>query len=223
MASERGRALASGPVILALVGSGCVLPTPLGELPAESSDGTDSGGSTSMDPGATSMASTTAEGSSSADTGMIGPAPMHAWVLRFDEWQDAMPTGSGGAESGGGDGDSGGMGGPPPETLMVQISTGFDSCEDPWVPLQCGEQWNILMQIPPELQAPGTYDLFEQLNAIVTVTGPVEPGGFCSGGGGTLLGQVELFTVDQQEVTGRLFMTDAFDFDANVEFEADGC
>lgn len=145
---------------------------------------------------------------------------MHAWVMRYDDYQEAMPD-FGTTDSGNVGSDTGT--GVEPETLVVQISTGPDDCDDPWAGLQCGEQWAISIRIPPSLQVPGTYALFEQLNAGYSATGAPRPGDICSGGGGSLEGEIELTVVSEQEVRGQLSNTNVFEFDGDVSFVALGC
>ncbi|MCA9707724.1 MAG: hypothetical protein KDK70_17875 [Myxococcales bacterium] len=210
------------PGLLLLAGGGCALPTPLGELsdPATTTETSSTTGTSTI--GATSEVSTMGStDGSSGETGTVGPFEVHAWVMRYDAYIDAAPDDGGQSDSGVGTDTGTSIS---PETLVVQISTGPDDCDDPWASLQCGEQWEVFMLIPPELQVPGTYLLFEELDAFFSATGPIEPGGdLCSGGGGTLEGQAELTVVSEQEVSGRLTMTNAFDFDANMTFTALGC
>lgn len=217
-----------------LLGAGCAVPTSLGALSAQSSS-TSASSSTSgsgtasasgsnasegvtigVTSGATSESST---GSPSTGTDMVGPQPMHAWVMRYDDWSDAAPGDGGTTDSGGSDTGTEVS----PDTLVVQISTGPGDCEDPWAGLECGEQWQIFMLIPPELQVPGTYVLFDDFDAFYSATGRPEPDGQCSGGGATLEGQAELSVVSEQEVSGQLSMTLVGDFDADVSFTALGC
>lgn len=229
MANERGlEPLWLGSLLGAFA---CAVPTSLGELNAQS----DSVGVTGSASATTTMVDTdsTSTSSGASSTGPVpddtttgpgtGPLPMHAWVMRYDDYQDAMPdfgtTDSG--NSGGGGSETGT--GIEPNTLVVQISTGPDDCEDPWAGLQCGGQWAMFVLIPPSLQVPGTYALFEELDAGYSMTGALEPGDICSGGGGTLEGEIELTVVSEQEVRGQLSSTNVFEFDGDVAFVALGC
>ncbi|MCX4242693.1 hypothetical protein [Paraliomyxa miuraensis] len=212
---------------LAWLGSACALSTPLGELPRETSGdatavetetGTGSGGITTVAPPPVETDGT---------TGVVGPLPMHAWVMRYDDWlmatEDTAETDSGPSDSGNGTGTGPDIA---PDALVVQISTGSDDCIDPGAALECGAQWQISMLIPPELQVPGTYLLFEELSGFVSMTGELEPGGFCSGGAGTLEGTATLLVVSEVEVQGFLSGTEGsslFGIDTDVEFIALGC
>lgn len=204
-------------VLLLPIGLACPLPTPLGELPASTTqtiDASSSSGGSTNDPGLTTLVPP------DETTSGAGPLPMHAWVMRYEDWIAL------GDDTGVDSGDVGGTGGGTevsPDALVVQISTAPDDCANPHAPMECGDQWILSFVIPPELQAPGSYDLFVELSGFFAVTGPLEPGDSCSGGAGSLEGIAELMVVSEQEVSGRLSMTTVFDFDANVEFAALGC
>ncbi len=198
----------------------CALPTPIGQLSHEDTESTTTGPPPTTSGSSSSGGVSVTTATTDVETGMIGPFEMHAWVMRYDDFIDLAP--------GGGSGDGGTSGGgtgsdPSPDTLVVQISTGPDDCDDPWAGLQCGNQWSMSLLIPPPLQVPGTYQIFDELGGFVQVTGPDEGGDICSGGAGSLDGQADLSVVSEQEVSGQLSMTDVFDFDANVAFTAVGC
>lgn len=222
MASERVIARIAV-ALLSFASQGCAVPTSLGQLSAETEGMTGStGGSSSSGNSGQTSAATLGSSSAEADstTSMIGPLEMQAWVMRYDDYIALQPDGPE-TDSGG---DSAGTGSEiSPDTLVLNITTGPNRCDDPWAGLQCGEQWSISMLIPPELQAPGEYMIFEQLEGFYTMTGPFEGGDQCSGGGGSLEGLATLGVVGEQEVSGQLSMTFALDFDANIAFTALGC
>jgi len=224
VANERAAARIAVAMLWAVSLVGCALPTSLGQLSAETDGAT--GSSSSSSSGEESSSSATGSSSSglgpttSNDTDMIGPLEMQSWVMRYDDYIAMQPDGPG-TDSGG---DSAGTGSEiPPDTLVVNITTGPNRCDDPWAGLECGEQWSISMRIPPELQAPGEYMIFEQLDGFYMMTGPFEGGDQCSGGGGSLEGVATLAVVGEQEVSGQLSMTFAVDFDADIAFTASAC
>lgn len=211
--------------LLPLAVLACVLPTPLGELPSTTaaSETTEPGsdGSTTIDTSASG--STAGPPAMTSDTGIAEPPPPHAWAMRYDQWSTTSVTG--GNETGP---DSGGTGGdtstePSPDTLVVQLSTGPDDCDDPHAGLECGGHWTLTLLLPPALQVPGTYDLATELSALVIMTGEAEGGGVCSGGAGTAEGTAELFEVSPQQVTGRVSTTDGFGIGPSHEFVAPRC
>lgn len=213
------RALALAP----LASLGCVLATPLGELPP---DGTSA--STSTTTVATTVA-TSVSGSSDGESSETSateppPRPPHAWAMRYDVWLASFDDGSGtsGADSGGGG--TGGTGDEPsPDTLVVQVSTGPDDCADPHAVLECGDYWSVTMLVPPELQVPGTYDLFEQLMATAAFTGTFDEGVGCTFGGGTIEGTAELVEVSEAQVVVRLSAVTPVDADVDGEHVAPRC
>ncbi len=224
MASERVAARMTV-ALLSLASLGCAVPTSLGQLSAETEGATSStSDSSSSGSSTTGQASTATMGSSSAGAGsttsMIGPFEMEAWVMRYDEYIALQPDGPG-TDSGGDTADTSSE--IAPDALVINITTGPNRCDDPWAGLECGDQWSISMLIPPELQAPGEYMIFEQLDGFYTMTGPFDGGDQCAGGGGSLEGIATLAVVGEQEVTGELSMTFVGDFDANIPFTALGC
>jgi len=206
----------------------CAVPTSLGQLEREagSSDGAEpsaesSSTSTTFPPPTITTTSSSSSGipPGTGDTDTAEPE-LHAWVMRYDVYLEMQPDGP---DTDTGVGSSAGEtgGGFDPDALVVQLSTGPDDCEDPWASLQCGGQWSIWMLIPSDLQVPGTYQLFDELNAIQEVTEMA--GSNCGGGGGSLGGVAELAVVSEQEVSGQLSMTETFGFDGDVAFTALGC
>lgn len=213
MPSDR-RARVLWPLALA----GCALPTPLGERPSITATTTTAAGD---DVSSVTVGSTVAPPSMTGDSGSPGPPPPHAWAMRYDEWR-AAPGNEGevtGANSGG-MGDTGGSG-LAPDTLVVQISNGPDDCDDPHATVECADVWTVTLMIPPELQAPGTYDLLD-LRATAL---DWEPHGdtSCSFGGGTLEGTAELFEVSPQVVSGHVSPTNGAELVALDEFVAPRC
>ncbi|MCA9711331.1 MAG: hypothetical protein KDK70_36165 [Myxococcales bacterium] len=125
-----------------------------------------------------------------------------------------------------GGGDSGGSGGGTsidPDALLVVITNGAATCSNPFAADECGSRWSVSFTLPPELQAPGTYSLWDDLNGGFSVTGEPYPEGDCSWGGGSLEGKLELYEIDGTVVRGQIVDAPTWDFDANVAFDADTC
>lgn len=127
-----------------------------------------------------------------------------------------------GGDSGG---DSGGDGGTSidPDALLVVITNGAATCEQPFAANECGTRWSVSFTLPPELQQPGSYALWPDLNGGFSVTGELYPEGDCSWGGGTLEGVVEITEIVDGVVTGSIHDAWAIDFDPNLAFEATSC
>jgi hypothetical protein len=199
-------------LVLVFGALGCALPTAIGELPEAGAIATSSTTGPQTD-GAT-MISDSATGLDTGDTEPVGPGPMRAFSLLFGELPDpGTDTASDVA------GDSGTV---DPDALHVVITTGPETCTDPYAALPCGGAWSIGFTLDLEHQTPGTYALFPDLQGVATETtaDPVD----CGFGGGTLDGMVEIDVVDAQHVAGRITgAPDLFDFDPNVEFDAPRC
>jgi hypothetical protein len=111
-----------------------------------------------------------------------------------------------------------------PQALVIDFATLPETCGQPSPVLPCGEHASITLILAPEHQAVGTYVLFEQVDAFSTATGPMrDDPEDCWWGGGTLSGMLEITAIDEHHIEGRLFDTDAFDFDANVSFDVPIC
>lgn len=209
--------------LLPLASLGCVLATPLGELPSDDTGTSTSAGTTTTTVATSVTGPSESEGNETSTT-EPPPRPPHAWAMRYDVWLASFDDGSGtsGADSGGGG--TGGTGGEPsPDTLVVQVSTGPDDCADPHAVLECGDYWSVTMLVPPELQVPGTYDLFEQLMATAAFTGTFDEGVGCTFGGGTIEGTAELVEVSETQVVVRLSAVTPVDTDADGEHVAPRC
>ena len=109
-------------------------------------------------------------------------------------------TGSG---SGGGELD--------PGAIVVKLSDNQALvCADPEALLQCGGHWQVSIVIPPEFQSPGTYNLLGQdVTAFATETGN-EGNQDCSFGGGSFDATLQIFSVDDNTVEGRLCHVNPF-------------
>lgn len=237
MSTDRDRASTSV-LALALLTGACALPTKLGELPADGGDTieptesglTESGLTGGPTSGATTGATSMPPTSGTEDSGMVAPLPMHAYVMRYDDWLAAVEAAGGGADDGLSDGgiesDTATGSEPTPDDLVVQLSTGPDSCADPLALDECSGQWQIFMRIPPELQVPGTYGLFSELSATIAANSPPDSGG-CGGGGGSLEGMATLTVVSEQEVRGTVSPLGleifGIDFGMDFDFVALGC
>ncbi len=115
---------------------------------------------------------------------------------------DTTTGGSGGSGSGGGELD--------PGTLHVTLSDQAYVCADPEAQLQCGGHWKVSIVIPPEFQSPGTYNLIGQdVHGFGIETGD-EGNQDCSFGGGSFDATLQIFSVDDNVVEGRLCNVNPF-------------
>jgi hypothetical protein len=109
-------------------------------------------------------------------------------------------------------GGSGTTGGDPidPGTLHVRLSSQSFTCEDPAAALKCGQNWAVSFALAPEFQIPGLYHLSgPSVFGVGTETGPDEGNGECSWGGGSFFATLEVISVDDENVIGRLCHIDA--------------
>jgi hypothetical protein len=171
-----------------------------------------SGGHESGEPG------TSDTGEATSETGEVPPpsGEPYAFAMRYGDLPELEP----------GNSDSGGSDGEPfqdDDALVVTIATAAQTCDDPHAALPCGGNFSIGFILPPDIQAPGTYALWEEAFGTSTYAAPPYPEGDCAWGGGSLSGFVEIETIDAQHVVGRLYDTDAWDFDANLDFDAPIC
>jgi hypothetical protein len=92
-----------------------------------------------------------------------------------------------------------------PDTLLVELSSQAATCGNVNEPLKCGSNWKLSLTIPPAWQAPGIYHLNgPQVIGHILETGPDEGGDMCWGGGGSIDGTLEIISVDDNEIKGRL-------------------
>jgi hypothetical protein len=154
-----------------------------------------------------------------SDTGEVPPPPgePYAFAMRYG---DLPEVNVGESDSGGG---SDGEPFQDDDALVVTIANAAQSCEDPYAALPCGGNFSIGFILPPDIQAPGTYQLWEEAFGSQTYAAPPYPEGDCAWGGGSLDGLVEIEVIDDTHVVGRLLQTDAWDFDADLEFDAALC
>lgn len=119
------------------------------------------------------------------------------------------------AEMGGGSGSTGSgstsvgtTGGPfiDPDTLMIFLSNGPQSCAEPWA-LGDGcvaPRYQITIQLAPELQVPGTLPLAE-IATYSESEGSIGLPGECSGGGGSYWeGSIQILSIDGEQITFTL-------------------
>lgn len=156
------------------------------------------------------------QGSGGASQGEGGASPgvsANAIAMFFGQipWSD--PSSGTGTTSGGG---------PSADTLVVWIGGQPIACAEPFG-LDCGSQWYISFDLPPELQQPGTYSLAE-LNGFASETGP-DGGAECWAGGGTYWdGTVTIDSIDGTSVVGSVSPSaDYWEFDPSGPFVAVRC
>ena len=157
------------------------------------------------------------DGEDTDDTGKIedanGIAMLHGEIPPIDD-------GEGGSDTSGSGGDSGI---PDDAVLVVLDGTGAATCKAPWNGPDCGGNWRISFTLLPEMQQPGTYDLFDEAMGSFSFADAPHPEGDCPWGGGSLGGTLVIESVDDEVVIGHIEDADAFDFDANVAFVAPRC
>lgn len=199
--------------------------------------GDEASGTTTGDPGAGGSAGETtgvpgtggsSPGTGGATPGTGGSTPgtggstpgqaSEAIAMLFSEIPfDDDPTGTGSTSS------SGSGPGIDPNTIVVWIADTPVACNDPFANQGCGSHWKVSFDIPPAMQKPGTYSL-EELDGFASVTGPAEEDGECAGGGGSFWdGVVEITSIDDEQIEGKLSGTSVFEFDANGPFTALRC
>lgn len=156
---------------------------------------------------------------SDTDTG-IGGGEAEGFAMLHGEIPDIEDDG--GSDSGGSGGD-GGSGIPEDALLVVLDSNGTATCEQPWDGPDCGGNWRIGFTLLPEMQSPGSYDLFEEALGSFGFADEPYPEGDCAWGGGTLGGTLVIDSIDDASISGRIEDSDAFDFDADVSFVVPRC
>jgi len=178
-----------------------------------------SSGASDTDPGTSTVGTSTSTGGVETDTGNSGdtesasdtdvelPAiPCEGEAVPLADLPTLMaytqaqvpplpdPTGTG-TGTGGGE--------PEPGTVYVKLSNQSFACEAPTATLQCGGNWQLTLVIPPEYQSPGIYNLLGP-NVIGVGSETGDEGNDCSFGGGSIGGTLEIFSVDDSTVEGRL-------------------
>lgn len=221
--------------VLALSSAGCALPATIGMVPSDESS------TNSVSESTTTMSSTSSEDSvsmttssstgptssstttgSTGDTGMTsssgGPREMTAFSIRFGDIPESGDTGSTTVNS-----EVGSGGGPDDDALLVKVTTSNDSCEDPNATDPC-DSWAVSFTLAPEQQVPGSYDLFNDVNALGVESGTDDSSGMCSFGGGTVEGTVVIESISPTGVVGRFENTDTpIDIDLDFSFVAPRC
>lgn len=139
------------------------------------------------------------------------PVPIEAEIIAYTESQ-AKDTGDSEDGTTGDDGD--------PTLLYVRFSDLAFTCEDPHDRLACGEHWELSLRIPTAFQAPGLYELsFDGVHGFGQSTGHDLGGDDCDGGGGSAKGTLEILSIDEQSVTGRLCHVTSFTLDGDIELD----
>jgi len=165
---------------------------------------TDTGGGSDTVDSSTSSATTavTSETSAECDTPIEGLVTAHAYFESQAPPPDTSGSGGSSDSSTGNDVD--------PDTLYITLSDALLSCEDPDAPLGCGPRWSVTMVLPPEFQGPGTYEVgTEDVLGVFSETGEDEGGGECSFGGGSWGATLEVISIGDGVVEGRLCEVDA--------------
>jgi len=155
------------------------------------------------------------------------PIPIDGLVTSMAYLQSQIPPNNttGNSTSGSSGGDE-----PHPGTLHISLSNQSIACEDPNSGLDCGENWEVSIVIPPEFQSPGLYAVGTDINGvfgIATETGPDEGGNMCAFGGGSWEATLEIIAIDDTLVEGRLCNVDEYwswtKPDLNGVFYAERC
>jgi hypothetical protein len=110
-------------------------------------------------------------------------------------------------------------GGPDPNTLYIMLGDYALACEDPFE-TPCGN-WHVSIGIPPALQVPSVISLSDPtVTSMYSASAPA-----CeSGSGGSFIdGTLEIVSISQTDVVGKLVNTSTFEFDANGDFTAVRC
>ena len=167
-------------------------------------------------------------GSESTGSAMCGPdvIDLDSAVATLVGDEPEPPDPGGGSGSGGG---SGG-GGPvvDPDTLRIRLSNYMTlTCGDPHGSFACNDDvavWRLEIEVPPEMAAPGTYDLADLQVFAWTVDMCDAGGGDGVGGGGeTSGGTLTIDSIGPSGISGCLDGTTFTEFDANGSFNADNC
>jgi hypothetical protein len=143
-------------------------------------------------------------------------APIEAAAIANVVVPDGVPCGSGEDSVG-----TGCWEGPPADSLWVHLASELQECGAPPVHPACGN-WDLGFVLRPEFQVPGLYHLTGPAivgNAVEVDANPGE-GGECETRWETLNATLEIISVDETGVTGRLCHVDSplyADDDINLE------
>ena len=154
------------------------------------------GSSASSSDGGTSQATTISTSASSGpcDTPIGGLVTSHAY---YESQIPDIPGTAGTTISTGSDVD--------PDTLYITLSDASITCEDPDAALDCGPLWSVSLVLPPELQTPGSYAVgTDELNYLFVETGVDDGEGSCPFGAGSWEATLELISIGDGVVEGRL-------------------
>lgn len=111
-----------------------------------------------------------------------------------------------------------------PSTLYIFLGNHAIACNDPYGDVTCSE-WDVTIGIPTSLQKPGVIKLDNpEIISNFSVNLDPDASGMCGGGGGSFWdGTLEIVSIDDAQVVGKLENTATFDFDANGDFTALRC
>ncbi len=165
------------------------------------------------------------DGDSDSDDGQTtgdsegGDGEPNAFAIAHADLPELDPGGESSSTVGGDEDDI------PPDAVHVTISgSGVATCEMPYEGEPCGGNWSVsFLLMPAMLEGPGTYNLFEEANGFQTYADEPYEEGDCGWGGGTLDGVLVIEEITDDAIIGHLEDTDAFDFDADMDFEASFC
>lgn len=99
-----------------------------------------------------------------------------------------------------------------PNRLLVVLSSDPVACSEPFRASKCMASrttWSLYFTLWPDQQAPGRYDLAEELNGNFSMT-IGDPQLSCGGGGGTTSGTVVVDAVDARSVRFHVENADLF-------------
>ena len=155
---------------------------------------------------------TSSDGGGAAQGGAGGTTVVASDGILIAEYPDLGSSTNGSAVA------SGSSSGGPPQTEPLHLIVGNYGlvCADPFGGMDCGSMWAVSMDLQPNLLQPGVVYPLSILNGFASLTGPIEPGGPCYGGGGTFEnGSLEIVAVNSVSIDVVLSNTDTVDFDAN--------
>lgn len=187
---------------------------------ASTSAGGDDGGDDGGDSASTSAGGDGGNdgGDDSAGTGEGGGTDeVNAFAIRHGDLPE-VDAGESGSDTGD-DGDDIAA-----DAVHVFVSgSGIATCEAPFEGEPCGGNWSVSFTLQPNMLEPGSYNLFEEANGGFTYADEPYEEGDCAWGGGTLDGVLVIEAVDEEGIVGHIEGSDAFDFDADIDFYAPHC